>query len=73
MGSNNTDGNEAEYRELLCGALPVRLFLVVFRRVCTMVFVVDKIEPGVSVSEKSSRTGWMGTHMGKTSVDTSTE
>jgi hypothetical protein len=68
MGSNNTDGNEAEYRDILCSALPVHLLLVL-RLVCTVMFVVDEVEPGVSVSENPSRAGWTGTNMGKASVN----
>ena len=43
--------------------------LLVLRLVCTVVFVIDEVEPGVSVSENSSRAGWTGTNMGKASVN----
>ena len=72
MESNNTDGNEAEYRDILCGALPARLFFVL-RRVRPMMFVVDKVEPRVSVNEDSSKAGCTRTNIGKLSVDNSRE
>jgi len=34
-----------------------------------MMFVINEVEPGVSVSENSSRAGWTGTNMGKASVN----
>lgn len=57
MGSNNTGRNEAECRDILYSALPVHLFLVL-RCVCTVMLVVDEVEPGVSVSDESPRADW---------------
>ena len=72
MESNNTDGNEAEYRDILCSALSAHLFLVL-RRVRPMMFVVDKVEPGASVNENSSKAGCTRTNIGKLSVDNNRE
>jgi len=66
MGNNNTGGNEVEFKGILYGAVPVHLFFVL-GRVCTVIWVVDKVKPGVSISEKFSRTGWGETNIGKAS------
>ena len=42
--SNNPGGNEAEHRNILCRALTVNLLLVL-RLICTVMFVVDEVEP----------------------------
>jgi len=41
--NSNTDENEVECKDILCGALPVHLFFVL-GRVCTMVWVIDEVE-----------------------------
>jgi len=69
---NNTDGNEVEYRYILCSTLPVHLFLIL-RRVCAVVLVVDKVEPGVSVSDGYRWADRTGTNIGKASADTEKE
>jgi len=51
---NNTDGNEVERRDILWSALPAHLLLVL-GLVFTVIFVVDKVEPGVLVSKDTSR------------------
>lgn len=56
MGNNNTGGNEVECKDILYGAVPVHLFFVL-GRVCTVIWVVDEVKPGVSISEKFSRAG----------------
>jgi len=43
MGSNNTDGNEAERRHMLFNVLLAHSFLVL-RLVCTVMWVVDEVE-----------------------------
>ena len=72
MGNNSRDGSEAEYRDILCSTLPVYLFLIL-RRVCAVMLVVDKVEPGVSVSDGYPRADWTGTNIGKASVNTKKE
>lgn len=78
----NPGGKEAEYRDILCSALPVGL-LFILRRVCTVVFVlgriytvmlmIDEVEPGVSVSDEPSRVNCARTNIGKASADTNRE
>lgn len=72
MERNNIDRNEAVCRNILCSVLPVCLFLVL-RFVCTVMLVIDEIEPGASVSDRSSRADWLGTDIGKASVDVARE
>jgi len=72
MGNNSTGGNEVEYRDILCSALLVHLFLVL-RCVCTVVLVIDKVEPGVLVSDEYPWADWTGTNIGKASADTKKE
>ena len=68
MGNSSTDGNEAEYRYILCSALPVHLFLVL-GPVCAVMLVVDKVEPGVLVSDEYRLGDRTGTNIGKASAD----
>lgn len=67
MGNNSVDRNEVECRDILCSTLPVRL-LFVLGLVCTVMLVVDEVEPGALVSDKSSRAHWMRTNIGKASA-----